>query len=144
MNTSLGPRIRDEITDFQKTIDNFFGGFNNQMDLYENVNTPLTDFYEGKDNFKIVMNLPGIKKDEINIESDAESMEIRVNKEEIKEEKKNNKYHIRERRIGKFMRRINFPSYIDPNGAKISLQDGVLTVIVPKSETSKRIALKVE
>ena len=141
---SLGPRLRDEITDFQKQIDNFFGGFNNQMDLYENVNTPLTDFYEGKNDFKIVMNLPGIKKNEINIESDAESMEIRVNREEVKEEHKDKKYHLRERRIGKFMRRINFPSYIDPNGARISLEDGVLTVIVPKSEASKRIALKIE
>ncbi len=141
---SLGPRLRDEISDFQKQIDDFFGGFNNQMDLYENVNTPLTDFYEGKDDFKIVMNLPGIKKDEIHIESDAESMEIRVNKEDNKEEIKDKNYHIRERRIGKFMRRINFPSLIDPNGSKITLENGVLTVIVPKSEASKRIALKVE
>ena len=137
---SLGPRLRDEITDFQKQIDSFFGGFNNQMDLYENVNTPLTDFYEGKNDFKIVMNLPGIKKDEIQIESDAESMEIRVNREEHKDKK----YHLRERRIGKFMRRINFPSLIDPNSSKITLENGVLTVIVPKSEASKRIALKVE
>jgi HSP20 family protein len=141
---SLGPRLIDEISDFQKQVDKFFGGFNNQMDLYEHVNTPLTDFYEGKDDFKIVMNLPGIKKEEINIESDAESMEIRVNKEEIKEENKDKKYYIRERRIGKFMRRINFPSLIDPNKSKITLENGVLTVIVPKSEASKRIALKVE
>lgn len=141
---SLGPRLMDEITNFQKQIDKFFGGLPNQMDLYENVNTPLTDFYEGKNDFKIVMNLPGINKDEIHIESDAEGMEIRVNKEEIKEENKNKKYHIRERRAGKFMRRINFPSLIDPNNAKISLENGVLTIIVPKSEVSKRISLKVE
>lgn len=140
---SLKIRFNDEIDNFQKQVDKFFGGFNTGMDLYENVNTPLTDFYEGKDNFKIVMNLPGIKKDDISIESDAESMEIRVNKEEVKENKKA-KYHIRERRIGKFMRRINFPSFIDPNKAKISLEDGVLTVIVPKSEASKRVALKIE
>ena len=140
---SLKIRFNDEIDNFQKQVDKFFGGFNTNMDLYENVNTPLTDFYEGKDNFKIVMNLPGIKKNEINIESDAESMEIRVNRDETKEEKKH-KYHIRERRIGKYMRRINFPSFIDPNKAQISLEDGVLTVIVPKSEASKRVALKIE
>ena len=141
---SLKIRLNDEIDNFQKQVDKFFSGFNTDMDLYENVNTPLTDFYEGKNDFKIVMNLPGIKKNEIKIESDAESMEIRVNREEIKEEHKDEKYHLRERRIGKFMRRINFPSYIDPNGARISLEDGVLTVIVPKSEASKRIALKIE
>ena len=140
---SLKIRINDEVSDFQKQIEKFFGGFNTSMDLYENVSTPLTDFYEGKDDFKIVMNLPGIKKEDISIESDAESMEIKVNKEETKENK-NTKYYVRERRVGKFMRRINFPSFIDPNNAKISLQDGVLTVIVPKSEASKRIALKIE
>lgn len=140
---SLKIRINDEVSDFQKQIEKFFGGFNTSMDLYENVSTPLTDFYEGKDDFKIVMNLPGIKKEDISIESDAESMEIKVNKDETKENK-NTKYHVRERRVGKFMRRINFPSFIDPNNAKISLQDGVLTVIVPKSEASKRIALKIE
>lgn len=140
---SLKIRFNDELSDFQKQIEKFFNGFNTNMDLYENVNTPLTDFYEGKDNFKIVMNLPGIKKDEISIESDAESMEIRVNKEDLKEET-NNKYHIQERRVGKYMRRINFPSYIDPNNSKISLQDGVLTIIVPKSEASKRVSLKIE
>lgn len=141
---SLGPRLIDEITNFQKQIDKFFGEIPNQMDLYENVNTPLTDFYEGKNDFKIVMNLPGITKDEIQIESDAEGMEIRVNKEELKEENTDSQYYIRERRVGKFMRRINFPSLVDPNSAKISLENGVLTVIVPKSEASKRISLKIE
>ena len=122
---SLKIRFNDEIDNFQKQVDKFFSGFNTNMDLYENVNTPLTDFYEGKNDFKIVMNLPGISKNDITIESDADSMEIRVNKEETKEDTKNKKYHIRERRIGKFMRRINFPSFIDPNNAKITLENGV-------------------
>lgn len=140
---SLGPRLNEEIDNFQQMIDNFFGGITKNMDLYENVNTPLTDFYEGKDDFKIVMNLPGIHKDDINIESDAESIEIKVNKD-FSEERKNLKYHIKERRIGKSMRRINFPCYVDPSKAKISLENGILTVVVPKSEASKRVALKIE
>jgi HSP20 family protein len=139
---SLGPRLIDEIDTFQKQISKFFGDFNTQMDLYESVTTPLTDFYENKDGFKIVMNLPGIKKDAINIESDSESMEIRINQEEQKEES-NEKYYIRERRHGKFMRRINFPCFIDPNNAKLELTNGILTIKVPKAENAKRISLKV-
>lgn len=139
---SLGPRLMDEIDSFQKQINKFFGDFNSQMDLYESVTTPLTDFYENKDGFKIVMNLPGINKEDINIESDSESMEIRVNRDEEKEEKKD-KYFIRERRYGKFMRRINFPCFIDPSKANLALEDGILTIHVPKAENAKRVSLKI-
>ena len=139
---SLGPRLIDEIDAFQKQIERFFGDFTTKYELAESITTPLTDFYENKDGFKIVMNLPGINKNAIKIESDSETMEIKVDQEEVKEEKKD-KFFIKERRYGKFMRRINFPCYIDPGKAKLDLVDGVLTISVPKAETSKRISLKV-
>ena len=139
---SLGPRLIDEIDDFQKQIQKFFGDFNTQMNLYESVTTPLTDFYENSEGFRIVMNLPGIKKDDIHIESDSETMGIRVNTEQKKEETKD-KFFIRERRQGKFMRRINFPCFIDPSKASLNLTDGVLSVEVPKAENAKRVSLKI-
>ncbi len=140
---SLGPRIFDELTDFQDDIERFFGTFNNKLDLYEEVNLPLTDLYESQNEFKIVMNLPGIKKKDIKIESDSESMEILINKVENTEKDKHT-FHLRERRSGKIMRKISFPSMINPSKAKIVLQDGILTVNVPKAEESKKLSLKID
>jgi len=141
---SLGLRLIDELDSFQKQIEQFFGDFNNQLNLYETVTTPLTDFHENKDGFKIIMNLPGVKKENINIETDSETMEIKVSQEEVKEESKEDNYYIKERRYGKFMRRINFPCNIDPSKAKLNLDDGILTITVPKAENAKRIELKVD
>lgn len=94
--------------------------------------------------------MPGIKKDNINIELDNDFMtisaEIHEEKEEQKEEEKNIKYHTSEFRYGKYMRTISFDQPVKADEAKAKYKDGILTVTVPKQEietnTKKIIEIK--
>ena len=55
----------------------------------------------------------------------------------IPEENKNAKYHRRERDAGKFSRIIALPSQVNTNKVEASTVDGILKVILPKSEAAK-------
>ena len=93
------------------------------------------DVKENKDNYQIEAELPGIKKEEINIQMNNERLTINIDKEEeINESKKN--YIHRERHICSMNRSIYLPDAKD-NDIKAKLNDGVLTIIVPKQEKSK-------
>lgn len=111
---------------------------------------PAIEVKQNDKNYKVKVQLPGIKKDNINIELDNDFMtisaEIHEEKEEKKEEEKNIKYHTSEFRYGKYMRTISFDQPVKADEAKAKYKDGILTVTVPKQEietnTKKIIEIK--
>ncbi|MDY6788022.1 MAG: Hsp20/alpha crystallin family protein, partial [candidate division WOR-3 bacterium] len=104
---------------------------------------PLIDIEENKDEFVITAELPGMKKDDIDISIDNNTLVISGEKE-AKEEKKEKTYHRIERSYGKFYRAVSVPRHIDPEKIKAGFEDGVLEVKLPKSEKakSKKIEIK--
>jgi HSP20 family protein len=105
---------------------------------------PLTDLYETNDEFIIKANLPGISKDNIDIEATGEYLEFSASQEEKAEEFKDENCRCKERFATKYSRKISFPTLIDPSKAAVKLEDGVLTITVPKSEKAKAVKLMPE
>lgn len=111
---------------------------------------PAIEVKQNDKNYKVKVQLPGIKKDNINIELDNDFMtisaEIHEEKEEQKEEEKNTRYHTSEFRYGKYMRTISFDQPVKADEAKAKYKDGILTVTVPKqgieTHTKKIIEIK--
>jgi HSP20 family protein len=97
---------------------------------------PLTNLTEDTDNYYVRAELPGIKSDELNIQVTTEGISI-SGERKIPKEGENVRYHRREREAGKFSRLINFPGPIDVNTVEASMENGMLKVIVPKSEAAK-------
>jgi HSP20 family protein len=101
------------------------------------------DVQENDKEYLVEAELPGVKRDEINLEIDEGKLRISVNKSaEIEEEKKN--YVHRERRYSSMVRNI-FLANAASEGIKAQLQDGILSVIVPKQEkpdTSTKITIE--
>ena len=93
--------------------------------------------------------LPGVKKDDIDIEIDNDFMTITAEIEEEKDEKeqkdKNLKYHTCEFRYGKYKRTISFDQPIRSEEASANYKNGVLTITLPKQkiEESKARKLKI-
>ncbi|MFW9992520.1 MAG: Hsp20/alpha crystallin family protein [Candidatus Odinarchaeota archaeon] len=107
----------------------------------DRIYAPLTDLSETKDSFVIKVNLPGISKEDLDIEATSEYLEINAeHKEESKESEEENAI-CRERYAFKYSRKIAFPTLVEPSESKITLENGVLTVNMPKSEKAKAIKL---
>ncbi len=95
--------------------------------------SPLGDVSETDDAYQIQVELPGVGKDQIDIQVQDRELVISG---EIKESKRG-LLRRSSRRIGKFEFRTSLPGDIDPDQVSAQLSDGVLTVTVPKSQAAK-------
>ncbi|KAA8516350.1 hypothetical protein F0562_016643 [Nyssa sinensis] len=85
--------------------------------------------------FKV--DLPGLKKEEVKVEvEDGRILQICGERSEEKEDK-NEKWHRVERVGGKFVRRFRLPENAKLDEVKASMENGVLTITVPKQEIKK-------
>ena len=110
---------------------------------------PAVEIKQSEHDYKVKVQLPGVKKDDIDIEVDNDFMTITAEIEEEKEEKeqkeKNMKYHTCEFRYGKYKRTISFDQPIRSEDASANYKNGVLMITLPKQkiESSKIHKLKI-
>ncbi len=120
---------------FDRMLEDFFS-----MDtrLSEPVTSlmPLMNIEETKDAYRITVELPGMEKDDIDIQIKDNVLTISGEKKEEHTEEEGTFYR-RERRFGKFSRSVNLPSDIDVEKIDAEYKNGVLTLTLPKTEESK-------
>ncbi|XP_010521904.1 PREDICTED: 17.6 kDa class I heat shock protein 2 [Tarenaya hassleriana] len=78
--------------------------------------------------------LPGMKKEEVKVEIEDDSV-LKISGERHVEEDKSDTWHRVERSSGKFSRRFRLPENVKMDQVRASMENGVLTVTVPKVET---------
>ena len=109
---------------------------------------PAIEVKQNKDDYKVKVQLPGIKKDDIEIEIDNDFMtitaEIQEEKEEKEEAEKNARYHTSEFRYGKYQRTISFDQPVKCAEATAKYKDGVLKITVPKQNAQEYKPQKIE
>ena len=103
--------------------------------------SPALDVYQNKDNFTVVVELPGLKKEEIDVSIHGDVLTISV--ERKAEEKKGEQDFRTERFYGSFQRTVTLPAAVDAKQVKASYQDGILTVVLAKAEEAKPKLIKV-
>ncbi|XP_065865641.1 class I heat shock protein-like [Euphorbia lathyris] len=100
------------------------------------VNTRI-DWKETPEAHIFKADVPGLKKEEVKVEVE-EGRILQIGGERSKEqEEKNDKWHRIERSSGKFLRRFRLPENAKMDQVKASIENGVLTVTVPKEEIKK-------
>ncbi|WP_458462517.1 Hsp20/alpha crystallin family protein [Paenibacillus sp.] len=91
-----------------------------------------TDIREEEDRYSVEAELPGIAKEDIDIQVEGNELIIRAKRNEDYEEKDDsNRVIRRERRSGEFIRRF-YVDHIDDENIKARLEDGVLKLEIPK------------
>ena len=109
---------------------------------------PAIEVKQSEDDYKIKVQLPGVNKDDIEVELDNDFMTITAKIEEEKEEKeqneKNMKYHTCEFRYGKYKRTISFDQAIRSEDATAEYKNGILTITLPKQVTEQAKSRKLE
>lgn len=97
---------------------------------------PAVDLYEKDDHFMIKAELPGVDKNDINIDLKDRLLTLsgeRTHDKEVNEEN----YYRRERSYGKFQRAFTLPADVDSDKIEAAFNDGVLQIKVPKPEEKK-------
>ena len=103
---------------------------------------PRVDIIDHDNEIEVQAALPGVKKDDLDVTISNQTITIRAStKEEKKEE---GKYFRREITRGEFQRTLSLPENVDDEHAKASFKDGLLKVIIPKTEKGKRKTIEIE
>ena len=141
--------IHQELDNFLR--DTFFTHtFGHPLNIIKNSTwRPAVEVIQNNENYKVKVQLPGVKKDDIEIELDNDFMTITAvineEKEEKKEEEHNAKYHTSEFRYGKYQRTISFDQPIKIEEAKAKYKDGVLCINLPnqniEAATPKKLTI---
>ena len=98
--------------------------------------SPSLDVFDDKDRFVVHVELPGMKKEDINLSLHEGSLTISGERKSQSETKSEGQFRS-ERYFGKFQRSVTLPTAVDANKVNASYKDGVLTVALPKAEEAK-------
>ena len=138
--------VLDRITSMRAEMDRVFessvGSFSRSPAPLSRWN-PAVNVYQDKDQFTLVVELPGLKKEEIEISLHDDTLTIAG---ERKREESSEQEFLTERLYGKFQRSLTLPTAVDAEKVKASYKDGLLQVELPKAEEAKpkqiEVALK--
>ncbi|KAG4977305.1 hypothetical protein JHK82_036598 [Glycine max] len=88
--------------------------------------------------------IPGLKKEEVKVQIEDDKVLQISGERNVEKEDKNDTWHRVERSSGKFMRRFRLPENAKVNEVKASMENGVLTVTVPKEEVKNHDVKAIE
>jgi HSP20 family protein len=127
-------------------FEDFFRPWN---DLFETTNSglfgrvltiPAVNITENKDDFKVSLAAPGMKKNDFNIDVQGNILTISAEREEKKEEKEED-YTRKEYNFSSFSRSFTLPDEVNKEKIEATYVDGVLNLSLPKKEEAKKAAI---
>ena len=104
---------------------------------------PPVDVFEEADNIRITAEIPGVKREDIEISLEGNLLTIHGTKQQ-ESERRTERVHRYERTYGVFERAFTLPASVEPKNIKAKYDNGVLTVTLPKSEKAKPRQIEVE
>ena len=137
--------FRREMDELRRGMDRMFSRFFGDWPSIEpasGARTPIVDLSETADRLIVRAEVPGMSSNDIQISLVGNTLKIKGEKKEQKEEKEENFYRV-ERSYGSFSRSIPLPCEIEYDKVDAKYKDGVLTIDMPKIETSKTKEVKI-
>ena len=118
--------------------------FDNDFMTRANATAPAINVKENDKEYTVELAAPGLKKDDFNVNIDRDgNLHIHMeSKNEKKDEDKKSHYLRREFSYSKFEQTLLLPDDVDKDGIEAKVNDGVLTVNLPKTEKKEDKTLK--
>ncbi|WP_424042542.1 Hsp20/alpha crystallin family protein [Methyloceanibacter sp.] len=104
---------------------------------------PAVDIVEHDENYQVTAELPGMDEKDIDVKFADGVLTIKGEKREESEEKQKD-YYRSERRFGAFQRSFRVPDGVEADKIAANVKDGVLTVLLPKSDDAKKREKKIQ
>jgi len=132
--------VLDLRDDFDRFIERFFS---KDFEIWEGQREFNVDIYEDADNVVIKAEIPGVNKEDISVSLTEDTVTISGKKSEEKKVEKEN-YYRKEIRTGSFSRSFTLPCAVDKEKVKATYKNGILEIVLPKSEKEKAKEVKIE
>jgi HSP20 family protein len=141
----------DPLTELQDEMSRFWSSWPFSRPIRRSAGTDLTawtpriDMFEQNGNVIVKAELPGVKKEDIEVSVEDGELVISGERHEEHEVKEEHYYHM-ERASGSIYRRLPLPEHVDEEKIDAELADGVLIVTMPKTEvrteTPRKVTIK--
>lgn len=105
--------------------------------------SPSVDIFEDKDEVVVKAELPGMGKEDIDVNITENTLTISGEKKKEEKVERKDYYHL-ERSYGSFSRSFHLPSDIQTDKAKATFKNGVLEIRMPKTEEAKKKEIKIK
>lgn len=124
--------LRDDLNSLFESP--FWSGFGRAGQLFC-AWSPALDLYQNTDNVVAIVELPGMRTEDIEIS--LHDGTLTISGERRRDASNGDKAERTERYIGKFRRSITLPTRVDANKVSAAYRDGILAVTLPKAEEAK-------
>ncbi|MBX7257086.1 MAG: Hsp20/alpha crystallin family protein [Candidatus Hydrogenedentes bacterium] len=131
------------LRDIENQFSRLFGELNRDFGPFDRVWSPTVDLKETDDAYALEADLPGLKKEDIDLTVVDNLVTIKGSRKHEAETKEKG-YHRVERRYGSFERSFEIPGGFDAEKIKAHYEDGVLKVTLPKREEAKPKQIEVK
>lgn len=134
---------------FPSTLNEFFKPWNEWFNggwpsgngwLTNALTIPAANIVESKDEYKVSLAVPGLKKEDFDINIDGNILNISSEKEQTKEEKEAT-YTRKEYNYSSFQRSFTLPNEVNKEKIAAGYENGVLTLSLPKTEEAKKATI---
>jgi HSP20 family protein len=132
--------LRDEI---DRLFDSPLNALTNNSQQFLNGWLPTIDLYDDRDHLVLKAELPGMKKEDIDISLHGDVLTLSGERKEQEVFDKAETYRA-ERFLGRFQRSVTLPFAVDSKKVQASYRDGILTVTLPKAEEAKPKQIEVK
>lgn len=106
--------------------------------------SPAVDVVETKEDYRVKADLPGLKKEDIDISLNDNILTIKGERKDLSEVVENSLFSKKEISYGQYQKQISLGIDVDSEKIKAIYVDGVLELVIPKSEKTKLRKISIE
>lgn len=140
MSTNTLIKQKESLPSF---MDEFFKPWNEWFSspyIGKELTVPAVNIVENADHFTITVAVPGMKKDDFDIQMEGNMLTISCEKEERKEDK-HEKYTRKEYNYSSFSRSFTMPEHVNQGKIEANYENGLLKLMLPKKDAAKKQAV---
>lgn len=146
--TPYGSNTLGILNEMDRLLEEFRSGFENAPSMprpfgTQALRTPAMDLLDSGSDFRLMVEMPGIKREDVNIEVGEREVQISAETKHDEEDGEGG-YVRRERRYSKIYRRIPLPEEVRTEDTFAEMKDGLLMIRLPKISPQDKRSRKIE
>ena len=129
---------------FENMFQDFFAPLTQGRWSGEDVGLPRLDVTETEQTFEVKAEMPGVKKEDVNVSIDGQRVTIEGECQQANEQRQGEQVVYSERSTRKYQRSFTLPTEVDDTSAQARLEDGVLLLSLPKKQggTARKLTIQ--